>query len=436
MSKNYLDIIDNTVEEKRHETVVNFIRNEYVPFFQQVRKERPILKTPEVTILSRFEDITVAFQQPKVFTVSHYSQRMTLPGGDSTKSYLMSHDDNAKHTREKSIMLSVLDRDDIAGVRAFVAEESKRILANKSKSKEPFNLVSEYSRIIPTLLSKDYFGFDYISEKKILEWSYWTHYNAFYNYEFNLYSKEQVEKTIEKNKLCIDEIRKYLIKLFIIKYLRFWLTKPFSWIFKIKNTIVERIVAASFSSDIKFSTVIKASNVPGLFNGAVETTSGAVIQAVHYISNNDQLLEQAKILAKNGQIEEFDAMIWEALRFAPFTPYLIRVMSQDYTIAPGTPRETVLIKGEVIFIPFGSAMQDNNIYDQPEKFKSDRTVFNYNMSLGFGPYDCLGKHIAAAMVPEMCRQLFLAGISSTPTNVDIDFNPSPFPETYNVELSS
>ena len=68
---------------------------------------------------------------PKVFTVEPYVSKM----GD----YLMMHDDDALHTREKSLMQCMLNRDDLPAVREMVAKVSKEILDNANGNIEIVN---------------------------------------------------------------------------------------------------------------------------------------------------------------------------------------------------------------------------------------------------------------------------------------------------------
>ena len=60
-----------------------------------------------------------------------------------------------------------------------------------------------------------------------------------------------------------------------------------------------------------------------------------------------------------SNFEAFDGYVWEALRFAPIAPYVFRLSNRDYTIAPGTDRETTIPAGTTVLALTQSAMFDD-----------------------------------------------------------------------------
>lgn len=76
------------------------MKTEPLPFFKQLREQRPVLVTPVATILTLFEDVRDTLMLPKIFTVNLYKPKMA--------DYLMAHDDDALHDREKAIMHAML----------------------------------------------------------------------------------------------------------------------------------------------------------------------------------------------------------------------------------------------------------------------------------------------------------------------------------------
>ena len=122
---------------------------EPLPFFKELREKRPVLVTPVCTLVSRYDDVCEVLSMPKIFTAALYIPKMT--GG----LYLMAHDDDALHTREKSIMQGMLNRDDLPQVRAMVARISKELLDSANGQMEAVN---GYCRMVPATLVQDYFG--------------------------------------------------------------------------------------------------------------------------------------------------------------------------------------------------------------------------------------------------------------------------------------
>jgi hypothetical protein len=75
------------------------MQTEPLPFFKQLREERPVLVTPECTLLALFTEIRDSLQMHSIFTVNLYKPKMGVTATD--EGYLMAHDDDALHYREK-----------------------------------------------------------------------------------------------------------------------------------------------------------------------------------------------------------------------------------------------------------------------------------------------------------------------------------------------
>ena len=71
-------------------------------------------------------DLTDIMDMPKTFTVDLYKPKMGVT--ETEPGYLMAHDDDALHYREKSLMQGLLNRDDLPRIRALVAKTGKKIL--------------------------------------------------------------------------------------------------------------------------------------------------------------------------------------------------------------------------------------------------------------------------------------------------------------------
>src|SRR3546814_17444722 len=123
----YLAILDGAPPERQAAMIQAWMRSEPLPFFAQLRRERPVLVTPACTLVASFVDVRDCLQMPKVFTVDLYKTKMGVTGPND--GYLMAHDDAALHYREKSLMQGLLNIDDLPSVREMVAEHARDILA-------------------------------------------------------------------------------------------------------------------------------------------------------------------------------------------------------------------------------------------------------------------------------------------------------------------
>lgn len=74
MTKNYLAEYDAAADADKYPLVQQWMKKEPLPFFKQLREERPVLVTPECTLLA-FTDIRDALQMPTIFTVDLYKPK-------------------------------------------------------------------------------------------------------------------------------------------------------------------------------------------------------------------------------------------------------------------------------------------------------------------------------------------------------------------------
>jgi cytochrome P450 len=429
---NYLAIFDTAPDNQKFSLVKQWMATEPLSFFAQLRDERPILVTPKATLIARLGDVMDVLSQPKVFTVALYGPKMT--------NYLMTHDDDALHYREKSIMQGFLNRDDLPAVRAMVAKICRRILEEAGNRIE---VVNAYCRMTPAQLVEQYFGLDGVDPKELIEWSYWNQYDAFHNHPFDLITDEMSRKISVNHGEANQHLATYLKELIAKKLIKVKAEavvmlpvkleeelvdlvegKP---AYKLKDDVVSRMLRTSFPDAMEFDLERAGINAGGLLIGSIETTSQAVAQVIQFLVDRADLLAAAIDAAKLDDPRQFDGMVWEAMRFVPISPFLFRKAAQDYTIAGGTPFETTIHAGDIVFPLTQSAMFDRTAFERPEEFNGNRNWYHY-FHFGFGSHECLGKYVGMVMIPEMVRQiLLLPGIQS---NGPIDYEDGPFPERY------
>jgi cytochrome P450 len=429
----YLALYDQAKEEEKYPLVHKWLKTEPLPFFKQLRKERPVLVTPECVLVACFSDVRDLLQMPKVFTVDLYKPKMGVTEEDP--GYLMAHDDDALHYREKSLMQGFLNRDDIPRVRQLVQREAKNIIAQASGKME---VVQEYCRWVPAILVEKYFGLNGIDKNKLLKWSFWNQYNCFHNQPFDLNSTEKFEHIVSEHNKTSEELVAYIAalmarKVFAIKVFGM-LTLPWRLLRRLvgrpaNDDMVTRMIRSSMAREVDFSLLRVGVNAGGLLIGAIETTSQAVAQTIKFFIDQPQLLAGAKIAAREEDPKNFDNMVWEALRYVPISPYMFRQAGQDYTVAKGTGHETTIKKGTNVLLLTQSAMFDEYAYSDPDDFDPNRNWYHH-FNFGFGSHECLGKYVGMVMIPEMVRQILLK--DDLQANSEMDFEGGPFPEKYQI----
>lgn len=168
------------------------------------------------------------------------------------------------------------------------------------------------------------------------------------------------------------------------------------------DDIVGRMLRAQFPKEVDFNLQRAGVNAGGLLIGTIETTAQATVQTIQFLLKRPELLLQAQKAASLDDPAQFDAFVWEVLRFVPISPYMFRQTASEYTFANGT----VIPPGTNVLALTQSAMFDPRAFDHPEEFKPGRNWYRY-FTFGYGAHECLGKYVGMVMIPEVVRQILL-----------------------------
>ncbi len=405
----FLDEYEKASDTEKFPLVRKWMDHHPLPFFDELRRKRPIFETPVCTLVSRFHDVLEVLNLHDIFNVELYKPKMG--------SYLMAQDDTPVHFREKAIMRSMLNRDEIPEIRQFVADRAKKIL---DASKGSIELTQNFSRAVPVTIVQERFGLDGIEPEKQMEWSYWSQYNTFYNQPFDL--NDDAESITQKAQDVAKEIGAYVQELIPRKLKDIKDGKA-------GNDVVSRMLSTQYPESVGFPMDRLGRNVGGLLIGTVETTAQAVSQIVQQILQRPDVKDQAVAAAQESDLEAFDGFVWEALRFHPISTYIFRKAGEDFVLARDTAHETAIKKGTLVLAMTLSAMFDATAFPNPYTFNPKRSLSN-TFHFGVGLHECLGKHFGMAIIPEMVRQVLLRpGVKASGC---IDYKGTPFPSHYEI----
>ena len=402
----YLEHFEQTPVTERWAVVRRWMFEEPLPFYAELRKYRPLLVMPEVVLAARYADCVEILRRFDVFSVRLYGPKQ----GD----YWMAQDDTAIHWREKSIMRTILDREDIPAIRTYVENKAVKLL--KSAHGE-IDAVHGLTRAIPIALVQDWFGFVDSDPQELQRWSYWNQMDAFWNQPFNSVAVLDPAQVVAEREAANAAMRPYLIGL--VQRRAAELRSGAGG-----NDPVSRLLKLSLSKALKFEVDRVVLNVGGLLIGAVETTSHACVNALDGLLRRPESLTRARAAAEAGDLALFDGYVFEALRFKPAFPYFFRVCEQDTLLARGTDYQTRIAVGQTVLAVTHSAMFDDLAFTCPDEFRPDRERSNM-FHFGLGLHECLGRAIGTVMIPEIVRQaLLLPDLQVGP----IDRKGGPVPE--------
>lgn len=385
----YLNMIDAAPAADKWPLVRELMMRERQPFFAELQSERPVLQLPDdMVFVTRFVDCTLVLSRWNDFGVDLYKPKQ----GD----YFMAQDDTAEHWREKSIMKSILDFEDLPAMRKFVGERAAALLR---EGQGAIDAPQALTRAVPVSLVQEFFGFQGGNAKKLTEWSYWNQQDAFHNQPFDRDVTPDPDHIVAERKRANIHLAFYIGRVLLKRVLQVKFGGD-------RQDSVSRLVRLSFSKGVKFPLKKVLFNAGGLLIGAVETTSHVVNNALAELLSRPDVLERAKAAARSDDPKAFDGFVFEALRFNPAFPYFFRTCHTPTVLAGDTPHAVEVKPGTTVMACTHAAMFDAAGTANPLEFDSRRGLYQ-TFTLGYGHHECLGRAIASVMVPEIVRQVLL-----------------------------
>ncbi len=383
----YLDRIDAAGPADRWPLVRQFMMKKAQPFFGELRAERPVLELPELTFVSRYADCALILHRFRDFGVDLYRPKQ----GD----YFMAQDDTTNHWRDKAVVRSILDFEQLPAMRAFVATRTAAILDQAGGT---IDAPAALTRAVPVALVQQFFGFGEADPAQLTDWSYWSQQDAFHNQSFDHDVVGGAAREIEDKRAAAKGALAQCIG-GIAKNRATGVPSPQG-----AADPVVRLMKLSQSGAIDFPMPRAMANVAGLLVGSVETTSHSVNNALIELFARPAVLAAARAAAAADDPAVFDGYVWEALRLNPPFPYFFRVCHAPTLLAGGTPHAREVQPGTVVLAAVRGAMLDEAAYARPTRFDPRRTAWQ-TFIFGYGEHECLGRAVANAMLPEIVRQL-------------------------------
>jgi cytochrome P450 len=413
----FLKTYTKAADSDKIQLVRGWIDSDSLPFFDELRRDRPIFGSTLATLVARFPDVIEVLSHPTVFAVKLYVPKM--------HDFMLATDDEAAHLRDKSVMATMLNMGDAPKIREMVGRFADDAL---TASNGRIELISEYTRKVPIQLVGEYFGFSNPDLQTMMRWSRIAQYDNFHNYPFTSYGESaEIHNQADAAKA---EMKDYISRLVPQKLQQL---KENSQL----DDIIARMLKTPFPPSVGFGADRWGVNIFGLLVGAVETTSQAVAQAVDELLKRPSYLEQARQAALKGDDELLAGYVWEAMRFHPIFPYLFRIALEDYTLAKGTDRETTVPAGTVVLALTWSAMFDADEFPRPYEFQPRRPYYA-GLHFGYGMHRCLGEHVGMEMACMLVKKLLLRPNLRRAAGDDgqIDYKDGPFPEQWVLQFDA
>lgn len=388
----YLTKLDALAPAARWPQARAWLYAEPGPFFAELRAERPVLTMPEVTLATNYADCSMILRRHQSFQVDLYKPKQ----GD----YWMAQDETPVHEREKAVMRSLLDNEQLPLIRKWTADTAAARLA---AGKGQINATHGLARAVALSLVEEWFGMEDADRQKLFEWSYWSQQDAFHNQPFD--NRPDAAAVIEKRKRASFMMALYIARLVAKKTIEVKLGAG-------GDRPVARLLRLYFSGGLAPEFDIKRVifNIGGLLIGAVETTNHCVVNALDELFRRRDVLARAQQAALDPDAGKADGFTLEALRFNPAFPYFFRTAHRDVLLSSGTLHAAIVPNGTTVLAVTRSAMQDERTFADPTRFDETRAQGDA-FTFGQGLHECLGRAIGQILICETVRQVLrLPGI--------------------------
>jgi cytochrome P450 len=384
--------------------------------FRFLRFLWPNLKLPNGNVfVTRYRDVQEVLSRPEIFTVRDYAPRMDPSVGP----FMLARDGSIENQRDKGIMRALISKNDGPKIRSLVSEITQGLLEDAKRASR-LELVFQIARRVPVEMIQQYFGFVGPDIQSMFRWSRATQMDMFKNLENDARIHQE---NVDAGRQMYKHIREILLP----RRRQELAANPNL------DDVVSRMLRSRFPDEIGFGEERILTNTMGFLVGGVETISQAVVQIVEHLLTHLEQFAGAKRAAEDGADELLYKYCFEALRFNPINPVVVRTCAEDCTVARGTLRWVRVKKDSVVFVGTRSAMMDEFELSRPREFRLDRPEHHY-MHFGFGLHTCLGDQVARIEVPEITKHLLL--LKNLRALSPPDFQGGPFPEKYLLQFDA
>ena len=394
---------------KQFQFIMQQIRANALPFFKELRDGRPILQNPLATLVAQFRDVEEILHREEIFSVGPYLPRMMGVIGP----FVLSQDITPSYDHDISVMRLVVRREDLPRVKEIVSRRAAEIVSQLFQGFEPVDIVQTLTRRVPTRLADEYFGFSAPSDEQMMAWAR----SCFREFFIDLLNDPEMRAPAV---VAGTEMRKRLDGLLAER------RAPNA---EDRDDVMGRLLRLQGAGDVAgLDDDGVCRTLMGLVIGMVETTSQAAVQALLVLFSTPDALAAAAAAAAADDDDALANLIFEALRFRPINPMVVRVTKEDYRLAAGEPHELLIPKGTTVFALTWSAMFDPRMLEAPEEFRPDRPAYDY-LHFATGLHACFGRYISRIQIPQILKPLLkLKGLRPAG---DPEFDGT-FPQTFKI----
>lgn len=390
----------------------NYTQTHPEVIFAVLRHLKPIYIHDGLAMVTRFTDVQEVLGRDDVFGVTYGPKMLQITGGEN---FFLGMAQSSEYQRDTSNMRLAVRREDVADRVAGMVRETAAQLFEKVSS--PLEVVNQFARFIPARVMTNYFGLVPDDEKQLIA-------DCHLMFRF-LFIPDNPPEIDEQSLAAAARTREWLDR--SIQSSRGKTADG-------SETVLSRLFRMQTAGGPGLTDLDIRNNLIGLLIGAVPTCAKTAVQALDVLLGKPDALAGAQAAARDDNRELFAKYVFEALRFNPNNPGLLRIANEDYVLAEGSFHATKIPKGMMVLAATQSAMFDDKSIDDPHDFNVDRPSWNY-MHFGFGLHECFGRFISGSLIPgilwPLLRQPGLRRADGDAGQLQMD---GPYPSSLTVEF--
>jgi cytochrome P450 len=356
-------------------------------FFALMRSVAPVLPLGKQVWVFRDADVREILRRDQDFTLRPINatniERRIGP-------FLLSLDDGPQYQHEVGVLRSMVHQGDVARIRKFVRQLTAELGAELAREGS-FDLVSRFTRLVPLRLLETYFGIPGPDPETMLAWNRILFWDIFLN-------QKNDPSVMQKAEQAAEAFNAYLTEL--IDFTQSQLQSSAT----VADTLLSRMIRLQGSDAPSLDNDGIRRTLAGTLLGAEEPIAKACVNILNQFFQRPRILEQAVAAAEKDDLDTVSKLAFEAFRFHPNLPVIIRHAERELQIGPEGKRKRTIPQGKTVYAFIASAMFDRRQFPEPGRFRLDRKREDY-LFFGHGLHTCYGNYINYLVIPEMIAAL-------------------------------
>jgi cytochrome P450 len=378
-----------------------------------LRRLTPILVLGRRVVVLRHDDVVEVLERDRDFTVAEINGPPMLR---VTGPFILSMDRSPQYERERSILQAAVHPSDVDRIRASVRVTAAR-LAEAGRARGRIDVVRDLARPAAIELVGDYFGVHGPDQATMARWMRTIFHEAFLNVD----DDEGVRRAAVASGV---ELHAHVDDLVAERERQLAAGDP------VPDDVLTRLVQLQADEATRLGDEGIRRGISGIIVGAVETTSKAVAHIVDELFRRPAALSSARAAALAGDDDAVRRHAFEALRFNPISPVLVRYVARSAVVAAGASRRRSVREGQTIYAAILPAMFDPKVFRRPNRFDADRPAGDL-LHFGGGLHPCFGRYVNLVQIPELVAALLRLDGLRVPDGVRRRISyAGPFPDRF------